>query len=136
MFGFVRAAVLCGPAKAARTAAAGRRPAAIASCLPVRARKANAMSATSTSTLTTVLNAFESLNWAEIGAVIAAKGANIGQDISTAEDLATAIVSTAAIAGVPVASTVAAALPLAKNLIATAESFFNIAPTAPAPAAS
>ena len=92
------------------------------------------MSATSTSTFTAVLNAFESLNWAEIGATLAAKGANVGQDITTAEDVATAIVTTASVAGVPVAGTIASALPLAHNLIATAEAFFNIAPPAPAPA--
>lgn len=53
----------------------------------------------------------------EIGAVIAAKGSNVSQDITTVEHVAGALVSSAAKIGVPYAGTVETFAPLAHQLV-------------------
>lgn len=88
----------------------------------------------STDVLTTALSAFGNINWGEIGATIANKGKDLGQDFVTAEHVAAAVGSSLANSGI---ATVAKAgqevttyLPFAQKLIALGEEFFGITPPA------
>jgi hypothetical protein len=71
----------------------------------------------STNWLVAGFDMLESINWAEVGDAF--ENATVGKSISTAEDVANAISKVLTVAGVPLAGTVSALLPLGEQVLNT-----------------